>query len=701
MKRRDFLHNISHLAAGSLILPSFAKTLDFSDNNSFLNNTIDEGKILLLIKLNGGNDGLNTLIPLDQYSSLVQVRPHVILPENSIIDLGTSDLGLHPELGNFKSLFDEDRMKIIQNVGYQNPDLSHFRAMDVWESGSTSNEYLTSGWIGRYLEDQHPNYPNGYPNLDYPHPLSVELNRGSLLMTGVNSFTSFVVNEPEEFYEIINEFDNDYDTSSNFGVKLDYLQRVAKQSNIYGELLREIYLSAESEIPYGNSNLDRQFDIVNRLIRGGLNTRIYLLELGGFDTHDTQVDSSDNTKGVHSFLLKQLNDSIGTFMRNMDSIDRSDDVLLMTYSEFGRTIVSNGSNGTDHGTAAPLFIFGNKIDPTIEGSNPNIPQNAVWQDNLEYEFDFKQVYSSIINQWLTRSQNTEQNVLFRSYDQLPIIQSQYIDSDGDGVSDDRDQCNSTPLGTLVDTTGCGIFSLPSSNYTVQTNGVSCPGKSNGRIDISVENTTHVYSILVQETNETFRLNSQNQHQTSIEGLGVGNYTLNISVEGEEDYLQTFDVGITQPEEYSAKTSINTNNKTIDVKVVGSDLYLVELNGDFKIYKKDQFQLNLRPGYNKLKIGTPQDCQGVHEEEIFISEQVEFYPNPVVDYLNIVIPGTDREVKIQLYNRMGLLVKNLNQSIPSSRIVKINTSGLSQDVYVVKVNGLTVDQNFKIQKNEDD
>ena len=697
MDRRSFLHNLSHIAAGSIVLPTFANNLDFLNSSSYLNNTINEGKILILVKLNGGNDGLNTLIPLDQFSNLNQVRPHVILPENRIINLGMNDLGLHPELGNFKSLFDEDRLKIIQNVGYNSPELSHTRSMDIWESGNSYNQNNSSGWIGRYLENKHPNYPNGYPNNNYPHPISIEIGRNSLLTTGVNSFTSYVINNPEYFSEIINDLNIDYDISTNLGTKLDYMQMIARQSNTYGEILKDKYIQNPSDIAYGNSYLDNQFDIVTRMIKGGLNTRIYVVELGGFDTHDNQVDSSDNTRGSHANLLRQLNSSIGTFMRNMDAINRSDDVLLMTYSEFGRTIVSNGSLGTDHGTAAPLFIFGNKVDPTILGNNPNIPSNAVWQDNLEMEFDFKQIYSSIINQWLSVGENRAENILFNSFEQLQIIGSQYIDSDGDGVSDDRDQCNSTPLGTLVDTTGCAIFSLPSSNYTVQTNGVSCPGKSNGRIDISVENTSHVYSILVQETNETFRLNSQNQHRTSIEGLGVGNYTLNISVEGEEDYIQTFDVGITQPEEYTAKTSINTKNKTVDVKVVGSDLYLVELNGDFKIYKKDHFQLDLRPGYNKLKIGTPQDCQGVYEEEIFISEQLEYYPNPVVDYLNIVIPGTDREAKIQLYNRMGLLVKNLNPSIPSSRIVKINTSDLSQDVYIIKVNGLTVDQNFKIQK----
>ena len=697
MERRQFLHDLSHIAAGSLFIPNFLHALNLDATNSILNNTSNQGNILVLVKLNGGNDGLNTLIPLNQYSNLNQVRPHVILPENSIINLDSNDLGLHPNLGNFKSLFEENRLKIIQNVGYHNPDFSHFRSMDIWESGSTSNEYLTSGWIGRYLEQLHSQYPVGYPNSDFPHPLAIEIGVNSLLTTGLNSFTSFVTRDPSQFFEIINEFDNIYDTSTNYGTKLDYIQLIAQQSNVYGEILKNTYNENQSSIPYGNSNLDYQFDIVTRMIKGRLNTRIYMVELGGFDTHDTQVDTSDTTQGVHANLLRQLNNSIGTFMQNMDAIGRSDDVLVMTYSEFGRTIVSNGSNGTDHGTAAPLFIFGNKVDPTILGSNPNIPSNAVWQDNLAVEYDFKQVYSSIINQWLSVGQNLDQNIFTNTYDQIPIIQTRYIDSDGDGVSDDIDQCNSTPLGTLVDTAGCAIFSLPSSNYTLQTNGVSCQGKSNGRIDISVENTTHDYSILIQETNTSYVLNAGNQHQLSIEDLGVGTYTLNFRVEGEENYLQTFEIGITQPDDFSAKTSIQPKSKTVDINVSGSALYLVELNGDFKIYKEEQFQLALQPGYNKLKIGTPQDCQGVHEEEIFISEQINYYPNPVNDHLNIVIPGTDVETQVQLYNRSGALVNTLSKKIPRSRIVKINTSQWVEDIYIVKVKGVTVDQNFKIQK----
>ena len=694
MKRRDFLHNFAHAAA----LPTIFSSLGFSnlDFKDFLNNS-PSNKRLILIRLDGGNDGLNTLIPLDQYSELTNVRPHVIIPENKILSLGQNDLGLHPELTTFKSLFDENRLKIIQNVGYQTPDFSHFRSMDIWQSASDSNQYLTSGWIGRYLEEMHPNFPEQYPTNENPHPLAVELGySSSLLTTGLNSVTSYTSNNPSDYREIIGDFDNTY-PEDTIGKKLKFIQIITRQSNIYGEALRNAFNMGNNNNQYPSSDLGNQLQVASSLIKGGLKSKIYIASIGGFDTHGDQVDRSDTTKGAHAALMKDLNNSIGALFQDLDNNSKSEDVLVMTFSEFGRTIVSNGSYGTDHGTAAPLFIFGNKVDFNIAGANPEIPYEAEWQDNLTPEFDFRQVYFSVIKQWLGGHNQTAENVLFKQFDQIPIIQSRYIDSDNDGVSDEVDQCNSTPLGALVDTSGCVIFSLPSSNYTLQTNGVSCQGKSNGRIDISVENTTHDYSILIQETNTSYVLNAGNQHQLSIEDLGVGTYTLNFRVEGQENYLQTFEIGITQPDDFSAKTTINSKRKTVDVNLSGSDLYLVELNGDFKIYKEEQFQLALQPGYNKLKIGTPQDCQGVHEEEIFISEQINYYPNPVNDHLNIVIPGTDVETQVQLYNRSGALVNTLIKKIPRSRIIKIDTSQWVEDIYIVKVKGVTVDQNFKIQK----
>jgi len=271
------------------------------------------------------------------------------------------------------------------------------------------------------------------------------------------------------------------------------------------------------------------------------------------------------------------------------------------------------------------------------------------------------------------------------------------DFDNDGVLNENDLCDETPLGAMVNTDGCEIFSLPADNYSIQTNGVSCSGKTNGVITISVSNTEYTYNLSIPETEGSYILNTDNEHQLVIDELEIGSYTLNFTVEGQEGYLQTFEIGITEPPALSAKSSVNQKGKTMTVNLSGSDLYYAEVNGDRRSYKLDNFTLQLRPGMNTVKISTPQDCQGVHVEQVFISEQIKHYPNPVQGELNLVIPGEDRETTVEIYERSGKLLKCEENLIPFSRIVTINTTGLRTDIYVVKVNGQTVEQTFKMIK----
>jgi uncharacterized protein (DUF1501 family) len=425
MKRRSFLHKLSHAAAAPIVLPSILQSALAQHKGSFLSNTNEPGRILVLIKLDGGNDGLNTVIPLNQLSELNEARSHVMLPDESIINLDSHSLGLHPELAGFKSLFDEQRLKIIQNVGYEKPDFSHFRSMDIWQSGSDYDEFLNSGWIGRYIEGDHPNWPTNYPNENYPDPLSIELGGGgsSILFTGNQSFTSYLTTNPDGFHEDILFDPNANYPDDNVGVKLRYIDLVKYQSNEYTSTVKNAYEQSELTHEYEESDFGEQFDIMTRLILGGLNTRIYMVTLGGFDTHDTQVDPLDNTKGEHAYLLKELNDKVLTFFQNLDEVGKSDDVLCMTFSEFGRTIVSNGSRGTDHGTAAPLFIFGNRINPEILGENPVIPRGVRWEDNLTPEYDYRSIYATVIDQWLTPNDSKSETILGRKFDQFELLRS--------------------------------------------------------------------------------------------------------------------------------------------------------------------------------------------------------------------------------------------------------------------------------------
>jgi len=250
---------------------------------------------------------------------------------------------------------------------------------------------------------------------------------------------------------------------------------------------------------------------------------------------------------------------------------------------------------------------------------------------------------------------------------------------------------------MVNTDGCEIFSLPAENYSIQTNGVSCAGKTNGQISISIQNTEYTYGLSIAELESSYTLNTENGHQLVIAELEIGTYTLNFKVEGKEGYVQTFEIGITEPPALSAKSSVNQKGKTMTLKLSGSELYYVEVNGERRSYQLDTFTLQLRAGMNSVRISTPQDCQGVHTEKIFISEQVKHYPNPVRSNLNLVIPGEDTKASIEIFSRSGSLVRRYEESIPFSRVVTINTSRLAGDVYVVKVNGQTVDQTFKVIK----
>lgn len=695
MKRRDFLHNLSHAVA----VPSMFSGLDLSSilsSSPLFSNTNEKGKILILIKLEGGNDGLNTLIPLDQFSGLNYIRPDVVLPESSILNLNSNDLGFHPSLTFFKELFNQKRLKIIQSVAYPTPNYSHFRSMDIWESASDANIFESSGWMGRYLENLHPNYPAEYPNENFPDPLALELGNSHLSFTGRSNFTSIVTFNPEWYNEILNPLNYSY-PNTKYGEKLAYLQLIGNQANNYNKRLAEVYRNGNFNVNFPPSWFGDQLKVVARLINAGLNTRIYSVKLGGFDTHDFQVDGNDHTLGAHTNLLRQLNDSIKSLMDSLDLEGNSDRVIGMIFSEFGRTVASNRSIGTDHGTAAPMFIFGNKVDPEITGRNPIIPTNADLQYEMEMQYDFRQVYYSVIKQWLGGNEDTAENVLFRKFDQLPIIQAKYIDTDGDGVSDDRDLCDATPIGAMVNTDGCEIFSLPAENYSIQTNGVSCAGKTNGQISISIQNTDYTYGLSIAESESTYTLGSDNAHQLVIDDLEIGTYTLNFTVEGKQGYVQTFEIGITEPPALSAKSSVNQKGKTMTLKLSGSDLYYAEVNGERRSYQLDTFTLQLRAGMNTVSISTPQDCQGVHTEKVFISEQVKHYPNPVRSNLNLVIPGEDSTASIEIYSRSGSLVSRYEESIPFSRVVTINTSRLAGDVYIVKVNGHTVDQTFKMIK----
>lgn len=435
MNRRSFIKHVGH----SVAIPGIIGSLGFSNQVSahmarLLSYAQENDRVLVLIYLRGGNDGLNTLVPLDQLSALNAVRPHVVLPEKKLLPLKRTETALHPELSGFQSLYHEGKMQIIQSVGYPEPNLSHFRSTDIWMSGSDSNKFVHSGWTGRYLQNEFPAYPEGFPNEANPHPLAIEIGaRSSLLFQGPRTPMSMVIRDPASFYNLLDDVgDEAPDTVA--GDKLGYIRTVARQSQVYGQVVKEAADKVTQHVDYTPNTLSDQLKIVTKLIAGGLQTSLYLINYGGFDTHSKQVEESDHTTGWHAGELKDLNDGVVDFMRDLEFHGLEERVVGMTFSEFGRRIVSNASFGTDHGTAAPMFIFGNKVaGGQIIGKNPVIPANATVEDNLEMEFDYRQVYGSVLEQWLGASSESVKSVLFDEFSTLPVIGEGVVSSVGRGV----------------------------------------------------------------------------------------------------------------------------------------------------------------------------------------------------------------------------------------------------------------------------
>jgi uncharacterized protein (DUF1501 family) len=426
MKRRNFLKNITAgVAVPSLIGGFGVKAYANSPFSPLFNAlTTDTDHVLVMIQLSGGNDGLNTVVPIDQYAKLAIGRPEVILPEASILPLtGTNKVGLHPALGGLRELYDEGQLRIVQNVGYPNPNLSHFRATDIWMSGADSDEYLPSGWAGRYLSYEYPNFPNGYPNNDMPHPLAIEIGIAmSMSLMGTQTGMGFVISNPDEFYNLLAGVQSQA-PNTPAGEQLAYVRQIAQQSRTYAQTIVNASGTVTQQHTDPETELAAKLKIVARLIAGGLKTRMYVVNIDGFDTHDSQVDPDNHTIGEHANLLQELGDAIRAFTKDLKFLGIDDRVSGMTFSEFGRRIVSNYSGGTDHGEAAPMFLFGKPIAGGITGKNPLIPSNTTEYDNLDMEFDFRSVYGTILRDWFCVPETDVPDILLHDHAYLDLYQS--------------------------------------------------------------------------------------------------------------------------------------------------------------------------------------------------------------------------------------------------------------------------------------
>lgn len=415
MRRRDFLKQAIPASTLPFLIGGFS--LRAYGRSPFLEALVASAtqtdRVLVLVQLNGGNDGLNTVIPLDQYSVLSQARANILIDSTKVLQLTTAT-GIHPAMTGLLDLYTNGKLAVVQGVSYPNPNFSHFRATDIWLTGADYNQTQDSGVLGRYLDLEFPGFPVGYPNSTMPDPLAISI--GSLVSPGLQGPSvsmGMAIADPNAQYILPGGGDTQPpDTPA--GHELTFVREVAQQTQVYSTGVKAASSSVTNKstlYPTGNS-LSDQLKIVARLVAGGLKTRIYVVNIGGFDTHSAQVDTTDHSIGTHATLLARLSSAIVAFQDDLALLGADDRVVGLTFSEFGRRVKSNASGGTDHGTAEPMIVFGKLVNPGIVGTNPVLTTTGgVIKDNLDMQFDFRQVYGTILRDWFGASPTELQSAL--------------------------------------------------------------------------------------------------------------------------------------------------------------------------------------------------------------------------------------------------------------------------------------------------
>lgn len=419
MKRRTFIKRSSAVTIPVMLGKVNVAALK---NPFFQLMNKEDDRVLVLIQMSGGNDGLNMIIPRDQYDNLSQVRSNILIPENKILPISDT-VGLHPEMKGIQTIHETGKLNIIQSVAYPNQNRSHFRSTDIWHSGSNAQEIWTTGWLGRYFNLMHPNYPTGYPNETFSDPFAITIGSSvNETCEGVGGNFSTALVDPANLSALATPI-NPALPDSCFGDKMQFLVNSIVQTNAYNEVIERANSKATNlSNKYADENkLANKLKVVARLIAGGLKTKVYVVDIGGFDTHAEQVSIGDTTTGEHAVLLKELSDAVAAFQDDIEQLGVDQRVIGLTYSEFGRRIRSNDSFGTDHGTAAPMMVFGSCVNSAVLGTNPEIVPDVDKKEGVPMQFDFRSIYGSILVDWMGLEEQTVRDLLFPEFQHLPIL----------------------------------------------------------------------------------------------------------------------------------------------------------------------------------------------------------------------------------------------------------------------------------------
>lgn len=384
MKRRQFIKS-SALASTALLVPHFLK--GFENSAFFRKNT--SGKTLVVIQLSGGNDGLNTIVPFrnDHY---YQLRPNLAIAQNEVLKLH-DELGFNPAMESLRSLYDEGLMSIVNSVGYPNPNRSHFRSMDIWQTASAADDYLQTGWLGRYLDAQCSTNCAMHKAIEVDGTLSLAMkgeNAKGMAVTNARSLHK--ITSHDFFKKVANNPPKGYETQATANV--DFLYKTMIETVSSADYIFEKSKIHRSTGDYPANPLARKLKNIAELIIADIDTSVFYVTLGGFDTHVNQPNQ-------HGRLLKNYSESVAAFVRDLQAYGKLDDTLILTFSEFGRRVAQNASNGTDHGTANNLFLMSGKLTkPGFYNGAPNLTD--LDNGDLKYQVDFRNVYADVLANWL-------------------------------------------------------------------------------------------------------------------------------------------------------------------------------------------------------------------------------------------------------------------------------------------------------------
>lgn len=396
MKRRDFIKQ-SSLASSLFLVPSFVKAFESLTKGAL------GYKKLVIIQLSGGNDGLNTIIPYTN-DIYYKSRPELAIPKTDIIKV-TDDLGFNSQLTPLKSLYDKGYLSIINNVGYPNPNRSHFRSTDIWHTASDSNQYYNSGWLGRYI-DNYGKMP--YSGIEIDDSLSLILKGEKI--NGIATKNPAILNRNMNtpyFKNILNQQTDEHLSEHNLG----YLYKTMIEAKSSAKYIYKTSKTYTSTFDYPQNPFGKQLKTTAQFINSGIDSQVFYVSMGGFDTHVNQSNRQDKLLNVYA-------DSIDVFIKDLEKSDTFKDTLVLTFSEFGRRVKQNAANGTDHGAANNVFVIGKNLKQAgFYNEAPNLLDLDSNQD-LKYSVDFRSVYATILDKWLEVNDNS---ILKKEFNTLDFI----------------------------------------------------------------------------------------------------------------------------------------------------------------------------------------------------------------------------------------------------------------------------------------